>query len=189
MADFFQHKIGDKATPTIQAMRGMARTALLSAAREYIGKAAGGVSGGTGGGGGTPNYFGRRFTSSNTHGFAPLTNKPHFVVVKRRDGKWVGFQYPGYATWKRQKFGNKPILVASGQMLRDLRSRATAVVEGDRAVAIFRLSAIAGYHYTGTNKMPKRDPVSPNDADRAAWRERTRIILNQLLARFRAANR
>jgi hypothetical protein len=185
----FDHKIFDKASPKIRAMRQLARNALLSATKEYAGKSTGGVSGGTGGGGSVPNYFGRRFTASNTHNFTPLSDKPCFVVVKRKDGKWVGFPYPGYATWKRQRFGAKPILVASGKMLRELRKNAVAVLEGDRAVAIFRLTGPAAYHYTGTKTMPRRDPVTPNDADRAAFRERARVMLNQLMARWSAANR
>ena len=186
----FQVDIFDKATPKIQAMREMARKALLSAMREYAGKGVGGVSGGTGGGGEVPNYFGRRFTASNNHGFAALSDRPRFVVVKRKsDGKWIGFQADGYATWKRKKFGAKPILIASGKMFRDIRERAVAVLEGDRAVAIFRLSGPAVYHYLGTTKMPKRDPVTPNDQDRAAFRDRTKVILNQLVARWQAAHR
>jgi hypothetical protein len=171
-----------------QQLRELARNALLSAANEYAGKALGGVSGGTGGGGSTPNYFGRRFTSSNNHGFTALSDKPRFVVVKRRaDGKWLGFMADGYATAKRKKFGNKPILVASGQMLRDLRNGVRVSLEGDRAIATFTLSKIAEYHFTGTKNMPKRDPVMPDDNDRTAFRARAGVIYRQLIQRWRAA--
>lgn len=161
------------------------RLALLKGAQDYIGKTAG-ASGGTSGNG--PVDFRNRFTTGNTHGFTPLSDKSRFVVVKRKsDGKTVGFQADGYATWKKKRFGSQPILIASGKMVRDLRDLATAVVEGDRALARFRLSDIAGYHFNGSGRMPKRDPVMPNDADRAAYRNRVQEIYRQLIARWQVA--
>jgi hypothetical protein len=171
------------------AIRQIMRDALYSAAKEYIGKAAGGITGGTGGSAGF-NNFQRRFTSSNTHRFVPLSNRPRFVVVQRKgDGKWVGFNAPGYADAKRARFGVKPILVASGAMVRDLREAASVRREGDRVVAVFRLSTIAGYHESGTRTMPRRDPVRPNADDIVAFRARAAQITRQLLVRWRAAGR
>jgi hypothetical protein len=181
--------LSDSFSKSLPQLRQLARNALLAGAKEYAGKAAGGVTGGTGGGGDTPNYFGRRFTDRNTHHFAPLSDRPRFIVVQRKDGKWVGFNADGYATAKAKKFGKKPILIATGKMVRDLRDLALTKLEGDRALVTFKLSDIATRHYTGTDRMPKRDPVTPNDADRAAYRQRVEIIYRQLLARWRAAKR
>lgn len=179
--------VRDDFTPRIAQLRGLARAAILQGAREYVGKGPGGVTGGTGGSSGA-NYFGRRFTKANTHGFAPLSNTPRFIAVKRnRDGRWVAFTADGYATWKRKHFGIKPILVASGAMVRDLRTGArVSLLNGNVAAAMFRLSRIAEYHYRGMGNNPRRDPVTPNDADRAAYRLRVRAMFGALLARWRA---
>lgn len=179
--------LSDGLSPRLPELRELARHALVSGAKEYAGQAQGGITGGTGGGDGM-NYFGRRFTASNTHGFAPLSDKPRFVVVKRKaDGKWIGFMADGYATAKRKKFGSKPILVATGAMLRAIRAGARVALEGDRAVVTFSLPPVAQYHLDGTPRMPARDPVRPNDADRQAFRARAGQVFRTLIVRWRAA--
>lgn len=163
--------------------------ALLTAARDYIGQGAGSSPGikPTG-----PVDFRNRFTNANTHGFTALSNSPRFVVVRRKDGRWVGFMAPGYAAWKKKKFGVKPILIASGSMVRDLRAGAGVSLAGSganlHARVHFLLSKIAKYHYTGDG-VPRRDPISPSTIDAAAYKVRAAQVFAQLAQRWQAARR
>lgn len=161
--------------------------ALMKAAQDYIGQAAGSSPGVAPA---SKVDFRNRFTRTNTHGFAALSNKPRFVVVRKKNGKWIGFSALGYADWKKKRFGNKPILVRTGTMVQELRRSARVVMRGTgssvHSVAVFRLSPTAWRHFTGAGNLQRRDPVSPNVADKAAFRERAIQIFKAELQRLKA---
>ena len=126
----------------------LATQAMMDAARVYAGGpnrpgAPGGVSASKEG------IVQRRFTKTNTHGFKPLSSR--------------------YARWKQQKFGNKPILVATGR-LRESLHRATFRAEGNSVVIRFRVPDYGRWHHDGSGNLPKRSPVEPNEQDRVLVR-------------------
>lgn len=74
---------------------------------------------------------------------------------------------PAYAKRKRQKYGNRPILVASGAMKRGFRFEATP-----RTLRIWNLRDYYVYHQRGTRKMPQRQMLVLLRQDKAklTWR-------------------
>jgi hypothetical protein len=142
----------------------IARAAALDAAKAYAG---------------APPYIAAagivqaRFTKSNTHGFAPLSDRPRFVRVKTKAGKWIAFMAPGYATWKRKRFGNKPILVATGR-LREALAGAKCWTSGNTVIITFMVPEYGQYHQTGTKHMPKRSPIEADAEDVRRVREKFR---------------
>jgi hypothetical protein len=140
----------------------LVESAVWAATKEYAAQSPGGVTGGSGGLSGQNSVL-RRFTKSNTHGFAPLN--------------------PRYAKAKRRRFGVKPILVRTGMLREAVRRSGLVTVQRGRARVVFRLPDYGRFHEQGTARMPRRSPVQPNAEDRAAWASRVRQALQQLIKR------
>ena len=83
-----------------------------------------------------------------------------------KSGKWKALK-PEYAKRKQKKWGNVPILHASGEMMRSLTSRNApgAVLEKTAdELTLGTTIPYAGYHQRGGKRLPKRPPVDPTDA-------------------------
>ena len=83
-----------------------------------------------------------------------------------KSGKWKALK-PEYAKRKQKKWGNVPILHASGEMMRSLTSRNApgAVLEKTAdELTLGTTIPYAGYHQRGSKRLPKRPPVDPTDA-------------------------
>lgn len=93
--------------------------------------------------------------------------------VEGRPDKWKTLS-ADYVKTKQRKFGNKPILQASGAMMNAIQKAST----GNTATVFVSNDAIpyAKYHQTGTKNMPARVFMLFQDADR-------RAIMNKLATR------
>ena len=92
-------------------------------------------------------------------------------------GAWGGWAplSPSYAAQKAAEgFGNR-ILVRTGRLKASLTSRgAGSVFRSDaKSMAVGTSVPYAGYHQTGTRKMPKREPIRVSEAAVRHW---TRLI-------------
>lgn len=70
---------------------------------------------------------------------------------------------PLYAAYKRQRFGNQPILVATGKMRDALTGKSGSVytvAQNWIQIRIDQATPYARYHQTGTKRIPARPPVS-----------------------------
>ncbi len=103
------------------------------------------------------------FTRSNVerYGFPPLS--------------------PEYAKWKQRHYGNKPILVRSGDLRKSVDSKAHLIsIRGAKVVALFRgLMDYAIYHHEGDG-VPKRSPVEPSVGDRELVIEQAKAYLSRV---------
>lgn len=70
---------------------------------------------------------------------------------------------PGYAEWKQRRYGNAPILEASGTMRRALQPT-PEVVPDDKI--FWSVPFYALFHQRGTRKMPQRRILDLNESDR-----------------------
>lgn len=103
---------------------------------------------------GRASIVGTHFNRNNAskYGFPPL--KPATIRAKQR------------------KYGNQPILVASGAMRDAMLGKVVVRRLRDGQVQIsFTVPDYAIHHHTGTPKMPRRDPVSIVPEDQAAAAE------------------
>lgn len=155
--------------PSPKTIDALIDQAMTAAAREYSGQGAGGVSGGTGGAAGKNSVL-RRFTKTNTHGFAPLSKD--YAAAKSRKG-----------------LGGKPILVRTGDLVRAVRSTGMVRRGGDVWFIRWSLPDYGEYVNDGTTRMPPRPVVEPNAVDRDAFKARVRHYLRQLMQRARSASR
>ena len=81
-------------------------------------------------------------------------------------GKWKSLS-PKYAVIKAKKYGNVPILTASGQMMKSLTSRgaANSVLEQTATeMTIGTSDPKAGYHQRGNRRLPQRKVIDFDDA-------------------------
>jgi phage gpG-like protein len=86
-------------------------------------------------------------------------------------GAWAALS-PAYAEWKSKHYPGAPILQLTGRLHGSLvdGSHAEAIEIFDRTY-LFVGSEVeyAGYHQSGTGRMPRRPPISPTDRDVAEW--------------------
>lgn len=76
---------------------------------------------------------------------------------------------PAYAAWKAAHFPG-PILVRTGALRGSLTSRPFGVETIGAMQAVFGTAvSYAGYHQSGTSKMPARPPVKLPESEKAAW--------------------
>jgi phage gpG-like protein len=76
-------------------------------------------------------------------------------------GKWVALK-PAYAKIKAKKWGNVPILTASGRLRQSLTSQTgdSIIQKETDALTVGSTVPYGRYHQTGTRKMPARPPIS-----------------------------
>ena len=89
-----------------------------------------------------------------------------------RTGRWAALA-PGYAAWKAKHFPGKKILVRKGAMKEAfLRVRNPDYVQRyiKPLMQFGARSAVAGFHFIGTGRMPRRDPVSKTEGQIAEMR-------------------
>ena len=83
-------------------------------------------------------------------------------------GGWAPLS-PAYAAWKASR-GGGPILVLTGALKGSLTSRPFGVETISNKQAVFGTAvAYAGYHQSGTSKMPARPPVKLPESERREW--------------------
>jgi len=83
-------------------------------------------------------------------------------------GVWAPLR-PAYAKWKAVKFPGKPILFATGDLVRSLTSPFDSNAIFDMTPeSLERGSTIpyAVFHQQGTGRMPARPVIDPNDKDK-----------------------
>ena len=81
---------------------------------------------------------------------------------------WVALS-PRYAAEKQKRFGSKPILRALDNLFRSLTQQDAEgnIHQVSDLGAVFGTSdPKAGFHHTGTSRMPARDPFAPPDTAR-----------------------
>ena len=160
------------------ALPKLAREAMEDAARAYAGIVA--RPGRSGVSSWQEGIVQRRFTASNNHAFQALSDKKRWITVRRKsDGRWIRFEADGYATWKRKRFGSKPILVATGK-LRESLHRAVVQRVGDNVSLRFSVPDYGRKHHDG-NGVPRRSPVQPNAEDRALVKARAKMAMEILV--------
>src|SRR6185369_84946 len=76
-------------------------------------------------------------------------------------GKWKSLS-PKYAAIKARKYGNVPILTATGQMMKSLTSRGAAnsvMQQTATEMTIGTSDPKAGYHQRGNRRLPQRKVI------------------------------
>lgn len=83
-------------------------------------------------------------------------------------GGWAPLS-PAYAAWKASRFPG-PILVRTGALKGSLTGRPLGVEMIGAQQAVFGTNIpYAGYHQSGTSKMPARPPVQLPESEKQAW--------------------
>lgn len=105
-------------------------------------------------------------------------------------GKWAPLS-PKYAIQKQRKYGSLPILQASGRLYRAMTgSSADSVFEKQPSeMAIGTSLKYAGYHQSGTSKMPKRPPISFTRDQQKRLTDPIERKLRQLIANAKLADK
>lgn len=102
-----------------------------------------------------------------------------------RSGKWARLS-KRYRRWKERHYPGRKILELTYR-LRDSLTAAShpdAVEIRDAAFLFFGSSVpYAGYHQSGTEKMPRRPPISPTDRDVYEWVVEMRQYMDGALRR------
>lgn len=79
------------------------------------------------------------------------------------EGDWAPLS-PTYAAWKAMAFPGQPLMVLSGDMRDQLTSPEKALLfRSEHMIVMGSTLPYAGFHHTGTRKMPKRDPLAPTE--------------------------
>jgi phage gpG-like protein len=78
-----------------------------------------------------------------------------------KSGKWKQLSSP-YKERKQRQYGDVPILTRTGRLYRSLTSSGGDSVVEKRPLEMVLGSKVpyAGYHQSGTGRMPKREPIS-----------------------------
>lgn len=100
-----------------------------------------------------------------------------------KSGKWAPLK-PAYAAVKSKKYGNMPILQASGKLYKSLTSAgADGAVFEETANELTIGSSIpyGGYHQRGTSRMPAREPISLTESQTQRLLDPIRKKLEQLI--------
>lgn len=81
--------------------------------------------------------------------------------AKGRDGRWAALSKP-YEAWKRKRWGNKPILQASGRLMEALTGKSgdTLLISEPHLIGLGAVVDYGSYHQHGTSRMPARKPIS-----------------------------
>lgn len=104
-------------------------------------------------------------------------------AIQRRESIWLRRQgegswpplSPGYAKAKAKARPGRPMLVYDGDLRRVLTTDAFTVARTSRELWMSTSQSGAGYHRSGTSKMPARDPIAPIDRLAAGIGQRARI--------------
>ncbi len=121
---------------------------------------------------------------ANGQGGKPIVDQ-HFA--KGNDAR---YHFPAlsekYAKWKAKntKKGT-PMLTLTGETRKTVNSKThTVTMRGGNALIIFRnLTEWATYLHEGTDRMPERSPVKPDDKDREQVIEHMKAYINRATGR------
>jgi phage gpG-like protein len=96
--------------------------------------------------------------------------------------KWKDLSSP-YKELKQKKYGNQPILQASGRFYKSLTSRSGDAVmeETETELTLGSRTPYGGFHHTGTSKMPRRDPLDFTEAHKKEITEPIALRVRQLI--------
>jgi len=86
-------------------------------------------------------------------------------------GGWVSLS-SDYGAWKALNFPGMPILQRTGRLKSSLTERSHADFRyeaGRMGLTMGTKVPYAGYHQTGTRKMPRRPPIELTEAQRRGW--------------------
>jgi len=114
--------------------------------------------------------------------------KETFSAEGGPSGKWKSLS-PQYAAIKAKKYGNVPILTATGQMMKSLTSRGAAnsvMQQTATEMTIGTSDPKAGYHQRGNRRLPQRKVIDFDDArterlNKVAERKIKQLIANAKL--------
>lgn len=97
-------------------------------------------------------------------------------------GKWKGLSSP-YKEIKAKKWGQQPILQASGRLYKSLTSSGGDAVYEESNLELTLGSSVpyAKYHQRGTRKMPSRPPISLTDENKKQLLKPIQTKLEQLI--------
>lgn len=102
-----------------------------------------------------------------------------------RSGKWQELSSP-YKEIKAKKYGNKPILQATGRLYRGMTGGSgTYVEEKATEMTVGTKVPYAGHHQKGTRKMPARPIVDLTDEQEQQVLEPIKFGLKQLASNAR----
>lgn len=139
-----------------KALQDMLQQALQDGAEAYIGSP------------GSPGIVDRHFTTGNEarYGWKPLT--------------------PDYARQKREQYGQRPILVASGRLRQSMRHGTADINNNNFSMTIKFNNAVnyAKYHDAGSPTLPRRSPVELNVTDIKALRDAMQRSVDNAIRRL-----
>lgn len=104
-----------------------------------------------------------------------------------RSGKWKSLS-PKYAVRKQKKYGNMPILQATGKGYRSLTvegAEGAVYEESAQELVIGSSIKYIAYHQRGSGRLPKREPVSFTEAQEKQLVKPVQDKLKQLIANAR----
>ena len=110
--------------------------------------------------------------------------KETFSAEGGPSGKWKALS-PAYAAIKAKKYGNVPILTATGQMMKSLTSRGAAnsvMQQTATEMTIGTSDPKAGYHQRGNRRLPQRKVIDFDDARKERLNKVAERKIKQLIA-------
>ncbi len=113
--------------------------------------------------------------------------KEHFAAEGNgKTGKFAALS-PAYKKVKQAKYGNAPILQASKRLYKSLTSGGGEAIieEGPQEMVLGTSVPYAGYHQSGTGKMPARPPIDLTDEHEKRLTEPVNLYLRQLASNAR----
>lgn len=101
---------------------------------------------------------------------------------KGAGGKWKALS-PAYAAVKQKKYGDMPILQATGQMYRSLTSSGGDAVVDKQAqeMTLGSSNPKSGWHHRGTSRLPKRGIIDFTDEQKQRITEPIKKKFSQLV--------
>lgn len=92
-----------------------------------------------------------------------------FSTEGGESGGWASLS-PEYEAWKSRHYSGSTILVRTGALRSSLAGKAGSITRINKWSAELGTSVpYAGYHQSGTSKMPKRPPIDLSQASRHQW--------------------
>lgn len=106
--------------------------------------------------------------------------RENFASEGGASGQWAALT-PAYAKVKQQRWGNKPILQASGRYYKSVTQLGGEGIyeEGPQEMTIGTNVPYAGFHQRGTGKMPAR-PIEFTPAQIESFQEPAQLYVRQL---------
>lgn len=91
---------------------------------------------------------------------------------------------PGYARWKAQHYGGRPVLTLTGRLHQSLSEHLDIDIRSPHSMTLGTAVPYARYHQHGTSKMVPRPPIQMSEAEVRSW---TNYLRDWLLGRERGS--